>query len=728
MSKLFSTEAIVRRAEDAHRAGRARRPAQPGRPHRDRRRPHRARAALLARHDDLRRHQRDPAQHHRPAPLRAPASDDAVASGEWSLPAVHDVVAAAVPDRDMVVCGRRPPHLRRGGRADPLAGRRSSRRDGSASSASGPSSSGGRCGQDAVALVLHNGAEYLEAMLGAYRARAVPFNVNQHYRPAEIGRAARRPRRPRRRLPPRARPAASAGRVRPRRDVLLVDVDDGSGVAPLPGQHDLRGRRSRTPVDRAAARRRRPTTSTWSAPAAPPGRPEGGALAPGRHLRVGHGRRRGRHRRVDRRRRGRPTAGGAVVRRAAAHARRRAVDGVLRRSTAAPRSLLHDDSQPLRRRATILELAERERVALMSIVGDAYAAPARRGAAPPALRPRRRCSMHRHRRRGHERAAQGGAARAAARTLTDRRRLRRVGDRRHGVRGPDAGRAAPRASAPAAGATVRLRRPDALPRAGRRRDRLDRPPRAGCPLGYLGDREQTEATFPIVDGERRRHPRRPGPAARRRLDPHARPRLDGGEHRRREGVRRGGRGGAAPPPRRRRRAVVGRPVGPLRPGGRRGRRARGRARRSTRRRCASSSPPTSPGSRRRARSSCATRSAATPTARPTTGGPGEHGRRRAVDVAPGAADGPRRPRPGLPRLRRHRGHRPGRGARRSRPTAHGSRSSGAGASGPRPPPPSWPRRPARPSSAWPATSPSRARPRTWSPRRWSSSAGCGAWR
>ena len=37
-------------------------------------------------------------------------------------------------------------------------------------------------GQDPVALVLHNCAEYLEAMLGCFRARAVPFNVNQHYR------------------------------------------------------------------------------------------------------------------------------------------------------------------------------------------------------------------------------------------------------------------------------------------------------------------------------------------------------------------------------------------------------------------------------------------------------------------------------------------------------------------------------------------------------------------
>src|SRR5689334_3605118 len=44
-----------------------------------------------------------------------------------------------------------------------------------------------QCGQDTVALVLHNGAEYLESMLGCYRARAVPFNVNQHYRAAEVG-------------------------------------------------------------------------------------------------------------------------------------------------------------------------------------------------------------------------------------------------------------------------------------------------------------------------------------------------------------------------------------------------------------------------------------------------------------------------------------------------------------------------------------------------------------
>ena len=40
---------------------------------------------------------------------------------------------------------------------------------------------GWESGQDHVALALYNGNEYLEAMLGSYRARAAPFNVNYRY-------------------------------------------------------------------------------------------------------------------------------------------------------------------------------------------------------------------------------------------------------------------------------------------------------------------------------------------------------------------------------------------------------------------------------------------------------------------------------------------------------------------------------------------------------------------
>ncbi len=41
-------------------------------------------------------------------------------------------------------------------------------------------------GQDHLALYLHNGNEYLEAMLGAYKARVAPFNVNYRYVEQEL--------------------------------------------------------------------------------------------------------------------------------------------------------------------------------------------------------------------------------------------------------------------------------------------------------------------------------------------------------------------------------------------------------------------------------------------------------------------------------------------------------------------------------------------------------------
>ena len=41
-------------------------------------------------------------------------------------------------------------------------------------------------GQDHVGLYLHNGNEYLEGMLGAFKARAAPFNVNYRYVDAEL--------------------------------------------------------------------------------------------------------------------------------------------------------------------------------------------------------------------------------------------------------------------------------------------------------------------------------------------------------------------------------------------------------------------------------------------------------------------------------------------------------------------------------------------------------------
>ena len=46
--------------------------------------------------------------------------------------------------------------------------------------------SGHESGQDHLAIYLHNGNEYLESMLGAFKARVAPFNVNYRYVAEEL--------------------------------------------------------------------------------------------------------------------------------------------------------------------------------------------------------------------------------------------------------------------------------------------------------------------------------------------------------------------------------------------------------------------------------------------------------------------------------------------------------------------------------------------------------------
>ena len=197
-----------------------------------------------------------------------------------------------------------------------------------------------------------------------------------------------------------------------------------------------------------------------------------------------------------------------------------------------------------------------------------------RGASSRSPRPAR-APADRDRRRDHLRRVQAGAARPAARGH-DRRRLRRLGDRRHGVRRtyPDHRRSRVLARSRRDGP---LGRPQPRARARGRGDRLDRAARPGA--ARLPRRREEDGGD--VPGRRRsalRGARRSRDARARRHHPHARSRLDGGEHGRREGVRRGGREGPAPPPRRRRRARGGAAEPALRPGGGRHRAAASRRR------------------------------------------------------------------------------------------------------------------------------------------------------
>ena len=275
---------------------------------------------------------------------------------------------------------------------------------------------------------MHNDL-YPDMVIGCLKARTVPVNVNHHYTPREVAE-----------LLDYVRPRAviyhrSLGREVRRRAAagtgadLLISVDDGSDA---PGTA-----RARSRLDDALAQGDADAESRRVA-----GRPDhdlhrrhdraaqGRAVAAERHLRVVDGGRRPRVRRP--RSTTRCADGGrAVVRGFAADACGRHVDGV--RGDHARTA-----GGPLRRpatnstRARCGETAEREKVGMMTMVGDAYAAPL----VEELQRGRLRSVVAVRHRNGRCRNQSEIPARAAgiAAPAHDHQRLRLVGDRQHGVR------------------------------------------------------------------------------------------------------------------------------------------------------------------------------------------------------------------------------------------------------------------------------------------------------
>jgi len=103
----------------------------------------------------------------------------------FNLAVIHEAIAAEIPNRECLVFRDRrfswsdvSDRTRR--LADVL------RRHGLGCSRERSELEGWESGQDHVALYLYNGNEYLEGMLGAYKARAVPFNVNYRYVDEEL--------------------------------------------------------------------------------------------------------------------------------------------------------------------------------------------------------------------------------------------------------------------------------------------------------------------------------------------------------------------------------------------------------------------------------------------------------------------------------------------------------------------------------------------------------------
>ncbi|MGH9275981.1 MAG: acyl-CoA synthetase [Acidimicrobiales bacterium] len=104
---------------------------------------------------------------------------------EFNLAQVHEAVAAAVPDRECIVWrDRRLTYAEVTDRSRRLANHLLAR--GLEVDTERDALSGHETGQAHLACYLHNGNEYLEAMLGAYKARVAPFNVNYRYVAEEL--------------------------------------------------------------------------------------------------------------------------------------------------------------------------------------------------------------------------------------------------------------------------------------------------------------------------------------------------------------------------------------------------------------------------------------------------------------------------------------------------------------------------------------------------------------
>lgn len=150
---------------------------------------------------------------------------------EWTIGAVLDAVAEAVPDRVMTVCGsRRSTFAECADRTRRLANYLAAK--GFGAHVERDALGNWECGQDRVALIMHNDL-YPDMVIACLKARVVPVNVNHYYTPHEVADLLAY-------LKPRGvvyhrSLGAKFADVLPGGAQLLISVDDGSGLPGLPG-------------------------------------------------------------------------------------------------------------------------------------------------------------------------------------------------------------------------------------------------------------------------------------------------------------------------------------------------------------------------------------------------------------------------------------------------------------------------------------------------------------
>ncbi len=155
---------------------------------------------------------------------------------EWTVGAVLDAIADVVPDCLMTVCGnRRSTFAESAARTNRLANYLSNK--GFGVYAARETLERWECGQDRIALIMYNDL-YPDIVIGCLKARVVPVNVNHHYSPREI-RDLLDYVRPRGIIYHRSLGTRFAEVLPPNGTELLVSIDDGSTAPQLPGAVSL---------------------------------------------------------------------------------------------------------------------------------------------------------------------------------------------------------------------------------------------------------------------------------------------------------------------------------------------------------------------------------------------------------------------------------------------------------------------------------------------------------
>ena len=151
---------------------------------------------------------------------------------EWTIGAVLDAIADVVPDRVMTVCGdRRSTFAESADRTRRLANFLAGK--GFGAHRERDALERWECGQDRVALIMHNDL-YADMVIGCLKARTVPVNINYNYTPRELGELLDYVQ-PRVVIYHRSLGTKFADVLPPESADLLVSVDDGSADPQLAG-------------------------------------------------------------------------------------------------------------------------------------------------------------------------------------------------------------------------------------------------------------------------------------------------------------------------------------------------------------------------------------------------------------------------------------------------------------------------------------------------------------